>query len=76
LGSFNFAGLPGQGHQQHRGVEPLHEDRQLVQARPQEVQVALQMGQALQMSRYAQWPDPEMVMLRDRSSSPSVFSQI
>ena len=37
---FLYLGVPGQGHQQHRGVQPLHEDWQLVQARPKEVQVS------------------------------------
>ena len=49
---FLYLGVPGQGHQQHRWVEPLHEDRQLVQVGPQEVQVPSQMGQALQMPRW------------------------
>ena len=45
----SLSGLSGQGHQQHRGVEPLHEDRQLVQTRKEKVQVTLKMGQTIQM---------------------------
>ena len=48
-----FVGLPRHGHQQHRGVQPLHQGEQLVQAwrGQEEVQGTRQDGQALQVSR-------------------------
>ena len=45
-------GLSREGHHQHRGEQPLRQDQQLVQARPEEVQRWIPaVGQAVQMSR-------------------------
>ena len=47
----SFPDLSRQGHQQHRRVKQLRQDRQLVQAGQEEVPRPSQMGQAIQMSR-------------------------
>lgn len=44
------AGVSEEGHHEHRRILPLRQGRRLVQARTDQVQ-AVQMGQALQMSR-------------------------
>ena len=44
-------GVPRERHHQHRGEQPLHQDQQLVQARPEEVsQQHSAVGETLQMS--------------------------